>query len=630
VSVLGGALRILSPRLCDADDKDADAFVAGLAGKVPARHLEMPTRDSELGAPGPDDVVVALIPSAPGARWRLKVEEHLERTRVAGADAIPVAMRRTQQPPAPLADLAPLLVPDIFDSYHLAPSQFYEAGAVFARIAMSRLWPTYSREQLRLFLSHRRTDGEALVRRLASAIHDLNHSAARDLADIRPGTRIGARIVEELDESDAFVLCDTPLAAGEHDWLKDELCVALGLAIPIVWARFGQAGSRSALLFAPGDQPDLDVDWPDEIEGYHSVAAQIIDMAFVAGRNQVRRVEACLAQAQETAQVDVLDGRRRILLLERARSFGPFPLSERIVVQAYARRPTREDGEALRNWLLTQQMMSADRRWRSFDLALLMGPAPVCNRGVEGASAPVSEVEGVHYTHAAAVVTALREQPGTRPPGDRPELLLFAALGPGQGAGQEFRDAVLDVATYWLGRGGRIRFGGHPTVTPTVHWVARAQVPGQEQERVTIYQSEYFVTPQLLREISRISQVVGTEVRGTGDESRRASLTHMRERMVLTSSAVAAVVIGGMTRAERDEQPGVEEEMLLARAHGIAAFLLGATGGQAAVMADQARTQDPPFSGLGNSLSSDANDFLTTTDDYSRAIEMIWTATVGA
>lgn len=625
---LGGTLWVLSPELSGARGSEADSFLQGLESKVPRRHVEVAESDTELGVPERDDVVVVLIPATPEQLWRLSVRTFLTDAIDKGGDVIPVALRRDQRPPAPLEHLAPFSVQEIIESYHLGPSQYREAGSVFARVAVSRLWPTYSRERLRLFLSHRREDGEALVRKLDFAIADLNHHPARDLADIRPGTQIAASIVQELNESDVFVLCDTPQASGDHPWLKDELCVALGLGLPIVWARFGQVGNRSELPIIPADTPDLDLPWPGESTDYHATAASIVDIGYTAGRNQVRRMESCIAQARRVMEVEVLDARRRILLLQRPRRLGPFELKDRIVVQAYARRPTSEDREHFREWLRSEEWMSDNGRLQAFDIAATMAPSPVWNREVSGESRRVTELEGVRSSHGSSLVTAL-----TRPAGekdrhdDQRELLLFAGIGPGQGARQEFRDAVQDVAIRWLGRGGRIRFGGHPTVTPTVNWAARSEVPGREREQVTIYQSRFFVTPQLLSEISEIAEVVPTEVRGTGADARQESLTHMRERMIEESNAVAAVVIGGLTREESNRQPGVEEEMLLARRRGIPVFILGATGGQAAVLVNQESDQDSRFAVLGNVLSEEENDFLATTDDYMRATDIIWTAT---
>jgi len=216
VYVKGGTLRLLSARMCDAASDEADSFMVGLTAKVPAQHLVTIERDTQLDRPEPEDVVVVFAPAKPGRQWRASVQAYLQQAHDVGADIIPVSLRRDQLPAAPLETATSFSVAETLKSYRLGPAQFREAGSVFARLAVSRLWPTYSRERLKLFLSYRRADAEYLIRILASAIFDLNHQPSRDLADIRPGAAIAASIVREIDESDVFVLCDTPEAAGDH------------------------------------------------------------------------------------------------------------------------------------------------------------------------------------------------------------------------------------------------------------------------------------------------------------------------------------------------------------------------------------------------------------------------------
>ena len=324
--------------------------------------------------------------------------------------------------------------------------------------------------------------------------------------------------------------------------------------------------------------------------------------------------------------VEVLDPQRRILLLTRPRLIGRFKLTDRIVVQAFSRRPNAEDAERFHQWLRERKMIFGPERRRTYDLAVMIGPSPTASRGRGDWDA--DRVTGVQSSDAGSLVSALNRAAANSPRSpDGRELLLFAAMGPGQGAVQEFRDAVNDVATFWLGQGGRIRFGGHPTVTATVNWVASTDVPGRERDHVVIYQSEFFVTPQLLAEVSSIATVVGTPVRGEGDSQRAQSLTHMRELMIGGSSAVAAIVVGGRTYAESGRPPGIEEEVQIARRQGVPVYVLGAAGGEAALVAERLRQQNPPFADLGNQLSSAENEFLATTDDYTAAAQLIWTTT---
>jgi hypothetical protein len=295
---------------------------------------------------------------------------------------------------------------------------------------------------------------------------------------------------------------------------------------------------------------------------------------------------------------------------------------ERHILQVFARRPSPEDRLEFSAWLENENYAPQDPVRRAFDLAVMMSPAP-------GGSASVSGP--LVITHGVGFVTQLASTGAEAPlptPESRPELLLLGAFPRGSGAGQEVRDAVHEVSTLWLSRGGRIRFGGHPTITPLVTWVAQTEVPGEERDRVTIFQSLYFATPAALREVADLATVIETPVSGSAKGDRGASLSLMREHMITGSSAVAALLVGGRTVEGGTHVPGTVEELALARAEEIPVFVLGATGGQAAVVAAEARAKQPPWSGLGSVLGDSEMELLADTDDYWSAADMIWRTVV--
>lgn len=119
---------------------------------------------------------------------------------------------------------------------------------------------------------------------------------------------------------------------------------------------------------------------------------------------------------------------------------------------------------------------------------------------------------------------------------------------------------------------GRITCGGHPAITPLLALFVREA--GLLQDRVTIFQSALFKgrMPAELADFVdvRVILAVGTD--------RKASLTVMREEMVISQHFAAAVVIGGME--------GVFEEVdLFALHHPNAVVLpLASTGAAAAII----------------------------------------------
>jgi hypothetical protein len=211
---------------------------------------------------------------------------------------------------------------------------------------------------------------------------------------------------------------------------------------------------------------------------------------------------------------------------------------------------------------------------------------------------------------------------------DRPNLLLFGAFPRATGSHQTVIDAVHEVTTTWLSRGGAVTFGGHPTFTPLVLGVARTQAPSIDREQVTIYQSLARASGADREALNERAVAVFTE--DLGDDA--ASLTLMRSRMVDESGAVAAVAIGGRTDEGGTHAPGTQEEVDLARGRSvpIPVFLLAATGGHTAVMAAEAAQTEPPWAALGTPLTADGNAQLAGSDDFWAIARQIWDLTVGS
>lgn len=105
-------------------------------------------------------------------------------------------------------------------------------------------------------------------------------------------------------------------------------------------------------------------------------------------------------------------------------------------------------------------------------------------------------------------------------------------------------DAVVAITRAVLYDGGRLVFGGHPTISPLVLLIAaELGIKG----RVDIFQTRYFegkVPPETLELDKRgYGDITWTE---TVHGDREASLEHMREQMLDRTDLIAGVFIGGM------------------------------------------------------------------------------------
>ena len=251
------------------------------------------------------------------------------------------------------------------------------------------------------------------------------------------------------------------------------------------------------------------------------------------------------------------------------------------VLQVFGHHPTADDHASLAAWLTEQGLGPHDQECRAFDAALLLDPLAV-------GTTPMSD-------------WAVIEGPA----------VYLQQLTTDEGAAHA-------LATTWLPHGGRIIFGGHLTFTPII--VGTARQLGVPAERVTLFQSRYFVTDAALDEHRPFVEVVALEPVG---DDRDASLTAMRRAMV-DAGADALVAIGGRTAERGLHRPGIDEEIDLARERGVRIFLVGEPGGRAAELAaDEAAGGEEEPTGL----SAEERDLVARSDEYEQIADLIWRST---
>lgn len=166
----------------------------------------------------------------------------------------------------------------------------------------------------------------------------------------------------------------------------------------------------------------------------------------------------------------------------------------------------------------------------------------------------------------------------------------------------EIEQAVISLARALFGRGGRLVFGGHPTISPLVAMVAgeyrkpRRTESGEEREPAPalIYQSDAYresaEEATLLMYVMGMAEVVWTpSVAGERfDPSRRdipqcpRSLEAMRREMLSRTQPKAMVCIGGMEGVL--DEAKLYQEMFPDRT----IYVLKVTGGAAALLAEEA------------------------------------------
>jgi hypothetical protein len=606
-------LYIVDPTLSGIDRITAASIIDGMRPKLAHEPCRIVDRATELWS-RPTDVggLVVFNPQV-GEGFDSAIADLIGHALRSGAVVMPVALDASRSaPPDPLSDVLAFRVDDVLRRRDLPTTALAIAGDELARRLLAELWPTCARSQLELFISYRRDEDCGMASQLRWALDELQDKPVRDVEHFRPGRPVASEILEKLELCDVFVLLDTPKARSS-DWVRDELVLAMRLAIPIVWVQIGDRTSRADLPVWPSDLPDLEL--PVAVAGPMEaleIADHIRQRAFEVALAHVRRACVTLDRIRsiERLTVAAVEARQQIHCVSRPRHYRDLQLQpERHVIQIYGRRPSHADRRIFCEWFRAARSVVGSSIAGATE-AYLLSSSPM----------PRDEEESVISTHGIAYVEAQDGREALSSSSELPELLLLGAFPRGEGSSQEIREAVHEIATTWLARGGRLRFGGHPTITPLIDNAASAVVAGREAEVVVVYRSAWFAERTLVDPVDTAATVVEIESTDDLDES----LTLMRQRMVGDGSLVAVVAIGGRTSEANTHSPGVEEEVELARQRGLPVYLLGRAGGHTATMIERCRAEGAPWSSLANAMSPSENHELARTDDYWRVARTIW------
>jgi SLOG cluster2 len=170
--------------------------------------------------------------------------------------------------------------------------------------------------------------------------------------------------------------------------------------------------------------------------------------------------------------------------------------------------------------------------------------------------------------------------------------------------------------------GGRVTHGAHPTFTPVILRQAELHVPGTRS--VTICMSDLWARKLAAHERARFEResefIVVPSVGGDDARDpavRNPSLTAMR--CVLVEKMNVLVAIGGLKHIDTGMNPGVAEEIALARSKRWPCFVIGGFGGEAAHWANEYGVDS-----LRNGLSPEVNRTLLSSDNVSACVGIIF------
>ena len=156
------------------------------------------------------------------------------------------------------------------------------AAKVFVRKIISLCCPSIYQDEINIFLSHRRLDGEEIAAGICDEIRILapEKNAFRDVVNIGVGEAAQDVVDLSLAQSDVLVFFHTNKSA-ESDWVLKELLYAIAYNIPVLWIKIGNVDINN-LKYRPTENPHLNYSVEDFTtqDKRKTIADEILEYSF--------------------------------------------------------------------------------------------------------------------------------------------------------------------------------------------------------------------------------------------------------------------------------------------------------------------------------------------------------------
>jgi 6-pyruvoyl-tetrahydropterin synthase len=529
-------------------------------------------------------------------------------------DLFPIAITRdSRMPPEIIKQVQSFDVTEQLRHRTLNESYISTIAVNLARTIVTRLQPTLSKDRMKLFISHRRLDGEEVAAAFCRELRVRSENAFRDLIDIEVGEDAQEVIEENLRQSDAVILLDTP-KTWESEWVDKEIRMALSLNLPIVWVKLGAHDQSNRLKTPPIGNPHFKLEVLDPLEGQipPELVEDVIHKAFNISRefakstfDQMRRLKSLTREVG--IQFTELDARRMIYQVSiprRGFKYHQRPMTH--LVQFYGRKPKNDD---ISGFVPSINRLGFDPHptlGPYYDASLLLGPIP---------GQPYSERDGndcIVDSFDEYIGSIEQLMNGNNPTQSEKKGIIISGAFPDSEPEhqQALTDAVHAFSQMILNRGGTVIFGAHPTFQHLIYDMGKRICPDNYKDIIRLYISKYFVTDPMVDEQGQHATVFATD---TVENDRQKSLSLMRKKMIADDRAAALIALGGKTDAH-GHSPGVDEEIELAKQAGIPVFIIGSVGGRTAQLAKS--YQEAGWENCPNGLSKEENQEVMLSKDF--------------
>ena len=529
-----------------------------------------------------------------------------------GVEIYPIAItKENRTPPSAVNKAQSFDITDQLRQRRLTESNIATVAFTLARIIVSKMQPTLSREKMHMFISHRRFDGEEVAAAFYNEFIIRAESVFRDLIDIGVGEDAQDVIEKNLRKSDVVIFLDTP-KSGESDWIAKELSGALSLNIPIVWVRIDSVVGRVSLKVKPADSPHFELtDLKKEDNALDpELIEAIMHKAFRISRESAKCVFDQIRVLKSIAKTEGVDFKRldaknmlyKVAITRSGLRYYQRPLVH--ILQCFSRLPKEDDREKIGSTLCELGYDNHPVFGPHYDTAILLTPIKECFENVNQSCVTESFDEYLNnlenYLHPTQPTKARKKG-----------IIISGAFPDCEPDHQQYlTDAVFAFTKAIFQKQGVIIFGAHPTFQNLIFSIGSLHSPEDYQRSIHLYISKYFATKGVIDDLEKYAVVNATE---DIEKSREKSLSLMRKRMIEDDEAIALICMGGKTRAG-GHNPGVDEEIELAKAKGIPVFIIGSAGGRAAELASEYDMDG--WKNKLNNMSIEENKELMVSLDY--------------
>lgn len=446
------------------------------------------------------------------------------------------------------------------------------AAEAFTRSVISACMPTIVSDELNLFLSHRRLDGEEITASVCDILEKIapKKSFFRDIINVNVGEDAQEVIDKALSNSDILVFFHTEQAANS-DWILKELFYAIIHNIPVLWIRIGEPDNKK-LKYKPLEAPQLQysVDDFSNQDQLNTIADQILNKSFELLANKLNDVYdeiSCILKLFGTSIDQCKDDGPMVYHVNYPRKGYRYPqrtISQ--LVQFYGRKPKDDDISGL-NQIIKQ------RQRYELDSAVILSKR-IISREIRG-NILLDNYENFKRIYNE-YINGKKE--------DKPYEIVISGAFPDSDEiyQQNLTYALICFEREILQNGFTLCFGAHPTFQELIFDTAMS-VTDRYQEKVKMYVSKHFMTEDEIEELCNRCTPIGIEKERDGTD---AGLTRMREEMIARENVKALICLGGKVKPDRSKE-GVREEISIAQKCGIPVFVIASAGGCASQVAQE-------------------------------------------